>query len=311
MKKEEYPRMTTLYSPIHWKIGNKFSYKMFISNRGRNKKSTRKATMYSLVLENRDSLTVQQEWKETKESYLRDSVHLSAKERVNKLMDLLNPDRNIRPMELYEALDIQYLNLSQDNFFEPKKETTENKVKVDFLITNLTERKFTFFLRSKNFFTIWEYIYPESNNGRIKNEPKSQLKEIKTYTNDKFISIPQKSVKYYPSGKEEQTKFEAIKDNAFFEGDFNVIQQGRNHFVINTSHGSIYHIGDKKIRKVGQIDLEKYKRRIGGNMLFIEDKDEEVVIFFVPVKKIFSKSPCLETKVILDDKEFNRIFKNL
>ena len=80
--------------------------------------------------------------------------------------------------------------------------------------------------------------------------------------------------------------YNAIADSAFFDGFLNVIPQGEESFVVNLKWGGIYHIGQSKIEKVGQIDLAQYPKWLLGRRIYIEDQDAQELVFFSKVERI-------------------------
>jgi hypothetical protein len=314
LKKEIYPRVRFISDPKGWKVKDDIIFRIKISQR---KNSIGSAEIKHYILETKDSLEVLLEKRQLGLEFKSKYGHLKGKERIKKALEFegikskekYNPAyKNFygsKNIPIYKALSWQIM----EEKYKRESDNTASKINLDLLIND--KESLCFFIRYNNIFTIWEYKYPTINDDKYH---QGRWKEILTYSSTTSIPFLSTNAKdYYPSGKEEQTKYEAIKDDAFFDGEFKVIKQGKNRFVINTVHGAIYHIGSSQIVKVGQVELKEYKRRIGGKSLFIEDKDEEEVIFFAPVKIISNKAnaPYLKTKVILEDSEFNRIFKNL
>ena len=72
-----------------------------------------------------------------------------------------------------------------------------------------------------------------------------------------------------------------ITDTAFFRGHNKAIQQGNQHWLINTSHGAIYYLADYGVVKVAQIEnFQNYPAALLQRRLFIEDRDKGELIFF-------------------------------
>ena len=308
-EKEIYHRLTFIpNSSSIWRLEGEELYRISVSQQ---KQSLGSADIYTHKIASKDSLQSVLELEKSRIEFQEKYGHLDIKKRREKAVERMAQRmkrNNVKSIPIFRVFSIQNLEEKMRN----PSSNENNIIALDFLVRNLNERNFRFYFRFKDFFTIWEYRYPTINDDE---NHQGKWKEILTYSNTTlipFLNVANAN-DYYPSGLKDLTKWEAIKDKAFFEGEFKVIQQGKNQFVINTKHGAIYHIGASQIVKVGQIELKEYKRRIGGKSLFIEDKDEKEVIFFAPVKVISNKvnAPSLKTKVILDDYEFSRIFKNL
>ena len=166
----------------------------------------------------------------------------------------------------------------------------------------LDTNQIEFYFRDPNQITRWEYSFlPQKDNYR------DQWKEIVTYVKDSVTTFPDP---YYngmiPS--KENLVFNAIADSTFFEGHFKVIPQGNERFAINLNHGAIYHFGDKKIQKIGQIDLANYNRKLLGKKRFVYDKDNNEIIFFAPVTWEDNDLPKPRLK-IMNEAEMKEKFK--
>lgn len=304
-KDEEFPKLTSIFNPsTKWKIDGDEVNRIDVI---RYKNSFQVAKMHIKELETLDSLKRAIERKKLSSEFLDKYGHLKGKERVSKALEFSFKNNSLetnKTIPIVKALNLQ-------NRIEKKGLQEGNDIAIDFLPGRENGIKtFRFFLRVKEFFTIWECEYPNDKTDSTYNVGK--WKEIVTYNSKEYLPIFSEK-RYLPSGKKELTKSKAIKDDNFFIGDFKIIKLGKNVFVINTDHGAIYHIGREKIVKVGQVNMKKYQKRINNKNIFIEDKDEGQVIFFAPVKRIHSKekAPFLKTKVILNDRDFQKMFKNL
>ena len=307
VEKEVFPRVTLVFSPENWKIDQDILYQTMVAS-GK-KGSFGWASIITVELESRDSLAMVIARNKKREEFESKYGHLDSIARIRKAIEVTNPEArrmNNRAIVPYKALSIENLY----TYSERKGDYEEyEEVSLDFLVDNSVERKFRFFFRFKDFFTVWEYIHPDVN---VEYGESGSWKELATYSQGQSIPVKKGDWKeYYPSGLKELTQYEAIEDDAFFEGDFKVIRQRRNLFLINTDHGGIYHIGDSKIVKVGQIDWKNYQRKIGGYTVFVEDKDAGELLFFSRVYRTSALAPFPKIKTILEDEEFNEIFKNL
>lgn len=129
-----------------------------------------------------------------------------------------------------------------------------------------------------------------------------------TYVRDSVTTFPNpRPNRLFPS--KEKMIFNAIADSLFFDGHFKVIAQGKERFAINLNHGGIYHLGSKQIKKVGQVNLANYNRKLLGKKRFVHNKDKNEIIFFAKVEKI--SEPFPKTRVILSDEEFKELFRNV
>jgi len=90
---------------------------------------------------------------------------------------------------------------------------------------------------------------------------------------------------------------------------FKVIQQNDETFIINQTYGAIYWLAPKAIYRVGQIDIENYNQKILNRQLFIEDRDNNQLIFFANVERLNQVKPFPKVKIIANNKEFNEMFK--
>jgi len=252
-------------------------------------------------------------------------------ERERKLQEDLKaqfPDEKERENQYYSILiNRSYLRNSRNltiisqlierlekNYYLVRKRIAPQAVCYDFFLTD-TERM-EFLIRDTAQVTHWSYYYPPTPKG------KSSWEEIKTYssvakgeysiTDTMLLKRGERKEfgnPYLPSGK--KTVYESVGDSLFFTGHFKFIAQGENRFIINQHHGAIYYLGENAIEKVGQIDLANYTRTLKGQKLFIEDRDAGELIFFAEVEQINSNFPFPKTRIILDDKTFRKMFKNV
>lgn len=134
-----------------------------------------------------------------------------------------------------------------------------------------------------------------------------KLKEIpftsdSTYRQMLTDSVGTEEVKqYYSHIKQAGT-------NLFFKGHFNAIRQGNEIFIVNLQYGGIYWLGAKEVVRVGQFDTENYPAKLFGKQTFIDDRDNERLIFFAPVERLNPDKPYPEI-FIPTDEEFREMFK--
>jgi hypothetical protein len=162
---------------------------------------------------------------------------------------------------------------------------------------NLDKRTICVYIRTLKDFTIWNY-------GLLNNN----WKEIKTFSSDSVCNFRHLD-KYSPDCN--KIVYHSISDSLFFQGHFKAIRQGENTFLINQSHGAIYWIGENAIYKVGQIDLENYKQQLLNQKLFIEDRDNNQIIFFSKVERLNNEYPFPDIQLILSEKDFEKKFGNV
>jgi len=114
-------------------------------------------------------------------------------------------------------------------------------------------------------------------------------------------------------GEDSMKYYSQIKDagiSLFFKGHFHAFNYYNENFLINLNYGGIYWLAPKAIYRVGQIDMENYPKKLLNQKLFIEDKDNEQLIFFALVKRLTQDKPFPKIKV-LTDSEFNDLFKHV
>ena len=168
-----------------------------------------------------------------------------------------------------------------------------------------------FYVRVQNQLTIWSYYYPSPG---IKSS-QSNWKEVKTYLADTIgLKVPRNILRlklaemdFLPS--DEKQIFNSIKDSFFFDGHYDVVKQHEIVYIINLKHGNIYFLSNKRIENVGKIDLDEYVLEFKGKKIFIEDRDNNQLIFFAPVEWMRDDLPKPNVRIITDEKEFKEMFK--
>lgn len=173
----------------------------------------------------------------------------------------------------------------------------ENTLSFDIYPQN---KKLEFYLRDKDAFYLWECDVPEQ--GIVAN-----WREVVVYAMKDWDSeyVPRK---YSDSYTGKKTKLASIPDSLFMDGHFKVVVQGKNKFIINREHALIYYINGNEIVRVGSVYVSKDYPAIRGKKLFIEDRDNDEIIFFAPVTWETNNYPKPKVKV-MTKKEMKDKFK--
>ncbi len=163
--------------------------------------------------------------------------------------------------------------------------------------------RLTFYLSDRDAFYIWECKIPAQG------ERYAKWQQVSVYTSKYFQEefIPRNESKSYDENKELRN---AIKDTLFFDGHFKVIKQNANYFIINRNHGYIYYLGKKTIKRIGKVKVTNDYPKINDKALFIEDMDNNRLIFFAPVEWETNNLPKPEV-YYMDKKEMKDYFKNI
>lgn len=161
----------------------------------------------------------------------------------------------------------------------------------------------TFYLSDRDALYIWNCKIPS------KGERYADWDLIAVYTSKYFKEefIPRNESKSYNKQKEIR---KAIKDTLFFDGHFKVIVQNEENYIINRNHGYIYHLGAKNLTRIGQVQVTEDYPRIQGKSLFIEDRDNNEIIFFAPVKWTKNKLPKPRVR-IMNQKQMQKKFEHV
>ncbi len=194
----------------------------------------------------------------------------------------------------------------------------------DFIVLDSTNMEF--YIRDKKQLTRWHYRYPPTY---LDKQAPDAWTETITYSADTLGSYPyleenlwimnledgwqtnknahrvynkwkrveptQTDNPYLPSGKKH--KYQSIVDSAFFVGQFKVIKQGSNRYFINTQHGAIYTLSSDSLVRIGQIEMDNYLP-LNDKNIFVEDRDNNELIFFAPVNWGNSNLPKPQIKVM-------------
>lgn len=94
----------------------------------------------------------------------------------------------------------------------------------------------------------------------------------------------------------------------FFDGHFKVVTQNNEKYIINRNHGYIYYLGKKKIERIGKVQVAENYPKIQGKPLFIEDRDQNRLIFFAPIEWEDTKLPKPNVYYMQED-EMREYFK--
>jgi hypothetical protein len=114
--------------------------------------------------------------------------------------------------------------------------------------------------------------------------------------------------KYSDSYSGTKTQFKAIKDSLFFDGHFKIIAQNEHKFIINREHGLIYYLGKKEIARIGKVDVTDDYPVLRGKKLFIEDRDNNEIIFFAPVSWEKNRHPKPKVRT-MNEQEIKEKFR--
>lgn len=181
-----------------------------------------------------------------------------------------------------ERVFIKPVHIYFRSFFEEYPYYVENEV-INNIIDSLSFDLYTedgnimeIFMRDKDAFYIWEATLPPKGS----RDAEWHIKEVYAAPNYDEDYIPRFVLDYY-SGK--KPLHNAITDSLFFDGHFKVIVQDNEKFLINREHANIYHIGPENINRIGSVDSSKDYSKIRGKRYFIENRDENHIIFFAPV----------------------------
>lgn len=149
---------------------------------------------------------------------------------------------------------------------------------------NITDSLLNVFMRDKDVFYIWEALLPDIQEFHAD----WQLQKAYASTHYDHEFIPRTENNLYDSKK---TTHNAITDTLFFDGHFKVIEQDNKKYIVNRQYGIIYHMGDRKITPIGRVMVTDDYPKIQGKPLFIEDRDQNRIIFFAPIEWYDTRLP--------------------
>ena len=215
--------------------------------------------------------------------------------------------RNFRTIRPVSSIFDELHGTQGEQFYLPLKDKDE--VTYDFVTLNRDTH--LFFVRDGRKLSVWKYAYPVI---RQKNED-SDWQEVITYTSDSIYVPPEKSFYYKPNyafhASKEKTICSAIDDTLFFKGHFKAIRQDGETYLINLKHGAIYHLQEKKIVRIGKLDVGNQKFAVPEGQLFIEDRDNRRLIFFGKVKQEGRPEKFPRFIEILTKEDLRTVFPNI
>lgn len=184
--------------------------------------------------------------------------------------EIHNKSITVAPLVRYERAHLY------SPFMYEREKLREVILGLSFDIRALSKDELKFFLRDSAALYVWSAEIELT--GRT-----AEWKEHAVYGSPQFdtLSAPMQNPDFY-SGQ--NTHFNAITDTLFFDGHFKVIEQDGENYIINREHAIIYHMGKKKITPVGRVLVTNDYPKIQGKPLFIEDRDNNRLIFFAPVQ---------------------------
>ena len=285
----------------------------------------------NIVLEKIDTSEYMNRHKKELHEFLRKYLSISERIMASHEEDVKRGKiRNVREIPFLSYL-FNYYHLAKDNYWE----LIESKgITYDYV--HVSDTTYRFFVRDNKQLTVWEFKRLSS---KIRHydyfDPylRKTSTQIKTYCYKDGVSFiklempsdEDKRRNYYTSVEKEKvlsTHYDstwlpqkekyipyAIKDTMFFKGHFRTINQNDQIFFVHLQHGGIYYLSEKTIDKIGQVDLTNYKFQLKGDNIFIEDRDNNQLIFFAPVEWMRDDLPKPNVRIITDEKEFKEMFK--
>jgi hypothetical protein len=172
--------------------------------------------------------------------------------------------------------------------------------------------KYHFYQRTENNFFIWSY-----GGGAKKDTIFSDWHLERHYSIDSIFLVPSlKELELFRNrfGQPllpDTTHFLpcTITDTAFFCGHNKAIQQGNQHWLINTSHGAIYYLADYGVVKVAQIEnFQNYPAAILQRRLFIEDRDKGELIVFSRLTRTDREAPLPKYRSLITPRAISQRF---
>jgi hypothetical protein len=169
--------------------------------------------------------------------------------------------------------------------------------------------EYHFYQRTNRNFMLWRYT-----GGTKKDTAFSDWHLEHFYASDSTCAIP--ALKEMPGwmGRlllPDTTHFLpcTITDTAFFRGHNKAIQQGNQHWLINTSHGAIYYLADYGVVKVAQVEnFRDYPEAILQQRLFVEDRDRGELVFFSKLIRTDREAPLPKYRSLLTPREVTQRF---
>ena len=287
--------------------------------------SNRVLTVESLGRNDDKRFTLTQTMLLNKDSLTKDGVNLEEFKRIYKenWEFYLDADLARQPIDLFRIRplndwwNVQYNHTFFENitFLQRYAETFKrNKITdVDFCYLSNGD-KYHFYQRTENNLFIWSY-----NGGAKKETLFSDWLLEWHYSRDSVFRMPNLEElevlrKHRGLGQSllpDTTHFLpcTITDTAFFRGHNKAIQQGNQHWLINTSHGAIYYLADYGVVKVAQIEnFRDYPPAILQQRLFVEDRDRGELMFFSKLIRTDREAPLPKYRSLLTPREVTQRF---
>jgi hypothetical protein len=201
----------------------------------------------------------------------------------------------------YHEYLANYSKLTKSYEFVHKNPLTD----VDFYL-EATSNQYYFYQRTARCFLLWKYKGTKENPRSTDNW---QLERF--YSADSTIALPPRGIAIGDPFLPDTTHFLpcTITDTAFFRGHNKAIQQGNQHWLINTSHGAIYYLADYGIIKVAQIEnFQNYPAALLQRRLFIEDRDKGELIFFSRLIRTDREAPLPKYRSLITPRAIGQRF---
>lgn len=181
--------------------------------------------------------------------------------------------RPIMPANKYNKLFSLINSRLKRNFMEEMEYPQTVK---DFVI--IEPDSLHYFHRDDRYLSVWAFKYPSKGH---KSNDSVDWKELFTLTCD-----TSRNIKYpylFKVSTFKKINYNAIKDTTFFECNLSFILQDDNYYAIDLDYGRIFYISPTVINKIGVVRMDKYIPFMDDN-IFIEDRDNNEIIFFAPIE---------------------------
>ncbi|MCB0632122.1 MAG: hypothetical protein KDD15_20390, partial [Lewinella sp.] len=158
------------------------------------------------------------------------------------------------------------------------------------------DQSFSFYLRTKDQFEIWEYDYSDFNDKRSNGWCQN-------------ILYRPTAISYFDSAGSIDTTYllteegPSVFDSLFFDGHFKVFRQADNTFLFNLKNGSVYYLAEKGIPLIGRIQVVDYPTWILNKPLIIEDQDNGEIILLREVERLNNDYPFPRIRVYASREE--------
>jgi len=297
--------------PVSWTINSDSSFMVLESYPEINWS----AAFYQYPIELRDTATVKyegyQRWKEL--------AKIQGEEFVidDEYNDWLNNLKNIREVEPINNY-INFYRFPRMKYREDREYLMSRNL--DYTFVQLDSKLYRLYFRDEYCLYVWDYSYPSKGNRSYLEDWKEKVCYCKDklpheiYNSDilrqqypDIQGILKKDLTHLPTFND--AHFNSINDSLFFSGHFKAYWSNENTWFINQKHGGIYYLGEKNIEKIGILQIDNIHFLIDGIKLFIEDRDNNQLIFFAPVEWMRDDLPKPNVRIITDEKEFKEMFK--